>query len=174
MKPFVLCVVLMISIASCGSSGPTVDAGQNPASSSATSTAQSSSTSTSPSTSEATPTSEPASDELLELLSGQTVEVGVGDTVEVPWASLTVEIVAFEDSRCPPDAECVWEGEFAVELRFVTEEGKSVDRRLVGVLDQGFTFYGDQPSTRLENVEVTTTGVSDDGHLASLLFVDVG
>lgn len=46
-----------------------------------------------------------------------TVELGVGEAVTIPGTVLRVEFLGVEeDSRCPVDVTCVWEGNAAVEL----------------------------------------------------------
>jgi hypothetical protein len=54
----------------------------------------------------------------------QTVELGVGDEVAIPGTVLRVPFLGVEeDSRCPVDVTCVWEGNAAVELGLTASSG---------------------------------------------------
>lgn len=44
------------------------------------------------------------------------VEVGYGDTVEIEETGLRLRFYEVEESRCPTDVTCVWEGEAKVFL----------------------------------------------------------
>ena len=46
---------------------------------------------------------------------GTAFAIGAGETKKSDGA--TVEVVSINDSRCPPSANCVWEGDAEVELK---------------------------------------------------------
>lgn len=64
-----------------------------------------------------------------------------------------VELV--EDSRCPPDVQCVWEGQVIVKMRYVDEEGAE-EFELRGLLTPDGPIYGDQPTWRLPGSSSST------------------
>ena len=69
----------------------------------------------------------------------QTVDLGAdvtlapGETVSVKTAAMTVRFVAVtEDSRCPRDVTCVWQGEVKVLLEIQTSSKASSQVEIVG------------------------------------------
>jgi hypothetical protein len=86
-------------------------------------------------TAEDTYVDEPGSGEPFRLRPG-----GVADSFS--FATQFVGVV--EDSRCPPDAECVWEGRVVVKLRYVWEGG-SEEFELVGFETPQGPIFGDAP-----------------------------
>ena len=69
-----------------------------------------------------------------------------------------------EDSRCPPDVMCVWEGQVTVEFEYVDEDERSVVTA-TGIATPDGPAYGSSPtidffgSRYLEILEVTDQSV---------------
>lgn len=62
--------------------------------------------------------------------SGGTLTLGVGDMATLPGTSITLAFHAVtEDSRCPADAVCVWEGNAQVAVTLASAAGR-LDGRL--------------------------------------------
>jgi len=56
----------------------------------------------------------------------ETVELKAGESVEVPALAASIAFdTVLEDSRCPVDVECVWEGNAKVGLRLVSDESSA-------------------------------------------------
>ncbi len=55
--------------------------------------------------------------------SAETISLKIGESVEVPVIHATIAFdTVLEDSRCPTDVECVWEGNARTGLRLVSDE----------------------------------------------------
>lgn len=71
------------------------------------------------------------------------IELGVGEEVTIPGTVLRVAFVGVsEDSRCPVDVVCVWEGNAAVDIGLTAGSGPTQLRVLNTALDPRFTDFG--------------------------------
>ncbi len=50
------------------------------------------------------------------------VSLGIGQTAQIQEEALTLQLVEVNDSRCPPDVQCVWAGQATATL-FVFQSG---------------------------------------------------
>jgi hypothetical protein len=66
---------------------------------------------------------------------------GVADS----FSFATQYIGVVEDSRCPPDVQCVWEGRVVVALRFIWEDGTE-EFELTGLQTPQGMVFGDSPA----------------------------
>lgn len=60
------------------------------------------------------------------------VVVRSGQPSQIPAEGLTLELIAVDDSRCPVDAVCVWEGHGAATLR-VSQTGQTAETVKIGL-----------------------------------------
>ena len=68
-----------------------------------------------------------------------------------------------EDSRCPPDVTCVWEGRLAIEGKVWDIEDERIVR-LRGLATDGGPVYGTQPSGRFRNgLDISLIGLDATG-----------
>jgi hypothetical protein len=59
------------------------------------------------------------------------IKLRIGQTAELPNEDIRIKFTRVdEDSRCPKDVQCVWEGQVTVVLQFVLGEQKPVEFRL--------------------------------------------
>lgn len=79
-----------------------------------------------PGPTEGLPGPDPAVEQQVALEEGATeFELGVGETVRLAGHDLAVSLHGVgEDSRCPIDALCVWQGDAAVQLILTTPRGR--------------------------------------------------
>lgn len=75
---------------------------------------------------EGLPGPDPAGEQQVALEEGTTeFELGVGETVRLAGRDLAVTLSGVaDDSRCPIDAVCVWQGDAAVQLILTTSRGR--------------------------------------------------
>lgn len=52
---------------------------------------------------------------------GKTIEMELGETFENPELGLSLRVENIGDSRCPVGANCIWEGNAAVEFQLITK-----------------------------------------------------
>jgi len=113
---------------------------------------------------------------LMTPRSGDTAVLGIGQVAEFEGHWFQISRIV-ENSLCPPDVECVWEGRLAYELedRYWAEPRTF---RLTGWQDdQGRTLGGSEPSVTLpdeEWIRITVVGFSaDPGPTFRVLFEEV-
>jgi hypothetical protein len=85
------------------------------------------------------------------------IEVDVGEEVTIPGTVLSVGFEGVtEDSRCPVDVVCVWEGNAAVEIGLTAGSGPTHIRVLNTVLEPRSTDFG--------SLRVTLVSVAPEPH----------
>jgi hypothetical protein len=71
------------------------------------------------------------------------IELNVGEEVTIPGTVLRIAFVGVsEDSRCPVDVVCVWEGNAAVDIGLTAGSGPTQLRVLNTALDPRFKDFG--------------------------------
>jgi hypothetical protein len=64
-----------------------------------------------------------AADKAAATSNTESISLEVGESIEVPALRVTIGFdTVLEDSRCPVDVECVWEGNARVGLQLVSDE----------------------------------------------------
>ncbi len=67
----------------------------------------------------------------VDVTVGQAFDLRVGQTAHVVRASLAIRVEAvLEDSRCPVDTTCVWEGDAVFRIRVEEADGEGVTLEL--------------------------------------------
>ena len=67
----------------------------------------------------------------VDVTVGQAFDLRVGQIAHVVRASLAIRVEAvLEDSRCPVDTTCVWEGDAVVRIRLEAADGHGVTLEL--------------------------------------------
>lgn len=101
--------------------------------------------------------------------------VGVGDAMAVGGDGLTVRFEGVSnDSRCPVDVNCIWEGEAMVQLRAQapSQEARTLELRVRGGGGSDSSEYGGRFSvqvTRLEPAPVSTSPIPAGAYKATLV-----
>lgn len=110
-----------------------------------------------------TPPSEPSESRRPVAVLGERFSLDTGETVPVADTGLRVTYAELvEDSRCPPEATCVWEGDAVVRLT-LDAAGEEPAEAVLHTYDQqpGAVSYGPY--------RVELTGVSRDGSRATFV-----
>ena len=85
------------------------------------------------------------------------IELAVGEERSIPGTSLRLRLLdVVEDSRCPVDVTCVWEGNAAVEIGLAAGSGPTHVHVLHTVLEPRAVDFG--------GVRVTLVGVAPEPH----------
>jgi len=97
---------------------------------------------------------------------GEEFSLSVGESVEIAGEDLSITFEdVIEDSRCPKDVECIWEGRAVIALR-ITKAGTSHDITLTepGLSEQYSTetFQDYKFSFQLEPYPVEAEIISND------------
>lgn len=75
--------------------------------------------------------------------SARTVSVGVGKTASIPQSDVSITFRSVtEDSRCPLDVACVWEGNGRVALTLSSAEGSEDAELNTALPPRGLDFAG--------------------------------
>ena len=100
-----------------------------------------------------------------------------GETVDVPGTVLSLSLMGVpEDSRCPLDVTCVWEGNAVVEVGLAAGSGPTVPLQMNTSLDPRSVDWGDVRVTvlALEPAPVSETPIPQRDYQATVRLEPAG